>query len=163
VRRAGVFLLTHGLALLALPAFAQSSAPDQYAPLDNNEWQQLSDDYRQLADCEDRYMTGAGINGDKLGQRLAKLGKVAEIRDTAIRLLDAQSPWRKSLVTSYPADPDVATKALMALMMDGNQADRTRTEALTRTGYARYYTSLATDGQCKASDRFVTLLKKSAG
>jgi hypothetical protein len=150
---------------LALPAFAQVPTPqrDPYAPLDKTEWTALSDDYRGLADCEDRYMNTAGINGEELGRRLARQGKIAEIRGIALKLLDPESPWRKSLDPSYPADPDVATKALMALMMDANQDGRTPVEALARSGYARYYTSLATEGQCKASDRYVGLLKKSVG
>jgi hypothetical protein len=159
---AGLFVC-FALALTGAVHAQEAAAPaDQYAPLDQAQWTTMLAGYRQLADCEDRYMTGAGLNGVELGKRLAALGKAGEIREQTLKLLDPDSPWRKSLSADGAKDADIAAQSLMALMMDGNQDGRTRMQTMTRIGYARYYTALATQDTCKPDPGFVELLKKSA-
>jgi hypothetical protein len=139
-----------------------AASADPYAPLDQARWTQMLAGYRQLADCEDRYMTAAGLNGLELGKRLAALGKTGEVKEQTLKLIDPESPWRKSLTAEGAKDADVVAQALMALMMDGNQDGRTRMQTMTRIGYARYYTALATQDTCKPDPQFVELLKQSS-
>ncbi|MBB3226908.1 hypothetical protein FHW69_001509 [Luteibacter sp. Sphag1AF] len=163
--------MTRAARLLALACIVAFSAPvladppparSPYAPLTSEEWKLLMADYRQVAACEDGYMSKQNINGGEVGRRLADSGKAAEVREKALALLDAESPWRKSLTQSGGDAANQTTQALMALMMDANQDGRTRTETAVRAGYARYFTAMATQGTCTTPPGFIELLEKGA-
>ncbi|TCV97336.1 hypothetical protein EC912_101336 [Luteibacter rhizovicinus] len=159
----GTRLLVLGVAaLLSAQAFAAPPARDPYAPLTSEEWKLLMAEYRQVAACEDGYMSKQNINGGELGRRLVKDGKGAEVKTKALALLDPESPWRKSLGGNGTDAANETTQALMALMMDANQDGRTRTETAVRVGYARYFTAMATQGACTTTPRYLELLEKGA-
>jgi hypothetical protein len=139
------------------------ASPGEYAPLDELEWRELFEDYRVLAQCEDRYMNSAGLNSTAVGQRLALMGKAGALRADALRLLDPRSPlrarWRQPEAGQADVQAALARDTLSALMADAPDAGLGR--ELARKATARYYVALVTGRVCNPGSRYQALMHKA--
>lgn len=130
----------------------------RYAPFSHDEWQQLMATYGPLAQCTDRYMVSAGINGQLLGVNLVQLHKDAQVIAEARQLLGDSLPM---LPAQAPLDAraELASKAVWLLMQD--RPGLSWGQMLARKALARYDLALVAGPACPLDSGYHSLLTKA--
>lgn len=137
---------------------ASASEAARYAPFTHDEWQRLMAAYGPLAQCTDRYMASAGINGQLLGVNLVQLQKDAQVIGEARRLLGDALPMLPAQAP-LEAKAELASKAVWLLMQDSPGLPWG--QMLARKALARYDLALVAGPACPLDSGYHSLLTKA--